>query len=138
MGLGVVAMLRNFLEGCAIAKLKFTRIILQTGGKARCEILALLSGFIANELGSIMAFIRDRIKYQPKRTIRGLNWGQISTIGILWHCSLNGVENGNVNGISFSQEDLLAELAPKYGFDYVVVRPMTIIGAVEGNFLNLA
>jgi hypothetical protein len=42
------------------------------------------------------------------------------------------------NDISLRQEDLLEELAPKYGFDYVVVRPMTIIGAVKGNFLNLA
>jgi hypothetical protein len=35
-GMGVVAMLRNFLEGCALANLKFKRIILQTGGKVSC------------------------------------------------------------------------------------------------------
>jgi hypothetical protein len=36
------------------------------------------------------------------------------------------------------QEDILKELGAKYGFDYSVTRPMTIIGALKGNYLNLA
>ena len=38
----------------------------------------------------------------------------------------------------YNQEDILQELGPKLGFDWSVVRPMTIIGALKGNYLNLA
>ncbi|KAL4905958.1 hypothetical protein BDW74DRAFT_177651 [Aspergillus multicolor] len=36
------------------------------------------------------------------------------------------------------QEDILKELGPKQGFDWVVVRPALIVGAVKGNFMNIA
>lgn len=38
----------------------------------------------------------------------------------------------------YVQEDILAELGAKQGFTYSVVRPSHIIGAVKGNFMNLA
>ena len=38
----------------------------------------------------------------------------------------------------YVQEDFLAELGAKQGFTYSVVRPCHIIGAVKGNFMNLA
>ncbi|PMD37598.1 hypothetical protein L207DRAFT_636273 [Hyaloscypha variabilis F] len=38
----------------------------------------------------------------------------------------------------YRQEDILNDLGAKYGFDYAVTRPMTIIGALKGNYLNLA
>ena len=38
----------------------------------------------------------------------------------------------------YRQEDILKDLGSKFRFDYVVVRPLTIIGALKGNYLNLA
>ena len=38
----------------------------------------------------------------------------------------------------YLQEDTLKKLGLRYGFDYAVVRPLTVIGALKGNFLNLA
>jgi hypothetical protein len=57
--------LRNFLEGCALANLKFKRIILQTGGKVSSHGVDLVTGLelVADRLGSIMVFIKDRIRY---------------------------------------------------------------------------
>ena len=38
----------------------------------------------------------------------------------------------------YRQEDILKESGSKYGFDYTIVRPLTVIGALKGNYLNLA
>jgi hypothetical protein len=38
----------------------------------------------------------------------------------------------------YRQEDILQELGPKQGFTHSVTRPGSIIGAVKGNFMNLA
>ncbi|RFU25892.1 hypothetical protein B7463_g10428, partial [Scytalidium lignicola] len=38
----------------------------------------------------------------------------------------------------YQQEDILKELGPKQNFDWSVVRPSHIVGAVKGNFMNIA
>lgn len=38
----------------------------------------------------------------------------------------------------YRQEDILSELGARHGFTYSIIRPMTIIGALKGNYLNLA
>jgi len=38
----------------------------------------------------------------------------------------------------YAQEDILKELAPKQNFTYSVTRPSHILGAVKGNYMNLA
>ena len=38
----------------------------------------------------------------------------------------------------YRQEDILKNTSATYGFDYAIVRPLTIIGALKGNYLNLA
>ena len=78
-------MLKNFLEGCALAKEMPKRVILQTGGKA-CSRNGCRYGvnYFADDLGSIMAFIRDPIRCQHKRMIRESNWDQISITGMFF------------------------------------------------------
>jgi hypothetical protein len=77
---------------------------------------------------------------KKKKAVCRVNIYTLGPWNMLTHLSLSIILifNSIADDASFRQEDLLAELGPKYGFDYVVVRPMTIIGAVKGNFLNLA
>jgi hypothetical protein len=43
-----------------------------------------------------------------------------------------------MSNLFLRQDDILKELGAKYGFDYSVTRPMTIIGALKGNYLKIA
>lgn len=67
--------------------------------------------------------------------IRELILGRTSTTGIFYHAMEYKFAYKHLH---LRQEDILKDLGENYGFDYSIVRPMTIIGALKGNYLNLA